>query len=334
MIRCPVCANSERLALVEDTRKFSIHACPTCEVQFSHPLSYSTQFYDEHYSSGGLSLLRVRRSTRPSMIAHSHRMLGAPQRLALQWLRQNVPAGSHLLEIGFGSGWFLAAAEQEGYLAMGIEVAKEPVETLDREGFTVFHGSVQSLPRDWPVPQAVILFEVIEHLPDPVGFLHTLHERFPHAPLLLSTPSPRRWSLRLGHRENHDYPPYHLTRWNERSLSLALRRADYADAICLYPRPDPTEFYATLLGMVFARLRLLNMSSPEVSIKDSQGQLLLSRIVTRFPGFALRTHDAGLAVFRTLLTPLAGYFHRKGWSSSSMLAIGLPPGWQKGTGAL
>lgn len=333
MIHCPVCENKEKLALVEGIGKFSIHACPECEVQFSHPLSYSTQFYDEHYSSGGLSLVRVRRYTRSSMIAHSQAMLGAPQRLALEWLRQNVLAGSPLLEIGFGSGWFLAALEQQGYLAMGVEVAREPVETLDREGFTVSHGSVQSLPSDWPVPQAMILFEVIEHLPDPVGFMQTLHNRFPHAPLLLSTPSPRRWSLRLGYREEHDYPPYHLTRWNERSLSLALRKAGYADAICLYPRADPAEFYSTFLRMFFARLRLLNMSSPEVSIKDRQGQLLLSRIVTRFPGFALCIHDVGLAVFRTLLTPLAGYFHRKGWSSSSILVIGLPPGWQKGTEA-
>jgi len=329
MTRCPVCANEEKLALTERYDRFSIYSCPACEVQFAHPLSYSTNLYDELYSSGGLGLTRVRLSTHSSMVAKSHRMIGGPQYLALQWLKQNIPTPSPVLEVGFGGGWFLAALEHQGYIAMGIEVAKEPVELLKQRGFTVAQAPVNGLPPDWAAPRAVILFEVLEHLPDPVGFLRTVHENFPNAPLILSTPSPKRWCLRLGHREHHDYPPYHLIRWTERSLSLALRKAGYADAICEYPRIDPAEFYSTLLGFILARLHLLNMGSPDLALKDSHGQLLVSKAVEKSPGFWLRLHDAGLAVFRVLLTPVAWYFNRRGWSSASMLAIGLPLGWHK-----
>ncbi len=46
MASCPVCANGDGLRLVETIDPFSIYACPVCEVQFSDPLSYSTDFYD------------------------------------------------------------------------------------------------------------------------------------------------------------------------------------------------------------------------------------------------------------------------------------------------
>lgn len=334
VIHCPVCENQEGLSLVERFGRFSIHSCPACEVQFACPLSYSAAFYDEHYNNGGLGLTRVRMSTHSSMVAKSYRMISGPQRMVLQWLKRSISISSAVLEVGFGGGWFLAALEREGYIAMGIEVAKEPVAVLMEKGFSVSLSPVGSLPSDWPAPQAVVLLEVLEHVPDPLAFLRTLRDNFPHAPLVLSTPSPKRWSLGLGYRESYDYPPHHLTRWNERSLRFALRRAGYAEVKCLYPPVDPGEFYSTLLGMILARLHLLSMSSPEASIKDNQGQLLLSRVVSRFPGLTLRIHDIGLAIFRTLMVPLARYFHRRGWSSGSMLAIGLPAGWKEGSASV
>lgn len=326
---CPICANEDRLTLGERFGRFSIYSCSACEIQFAHPLSYSTTFYDKHYSEGGLDLTRVRMLTRSSMVAKSHRMMSSPQALALRWLKRNIPAHSVVLEVGFGRGWFLSALEQRGYSAMGTEVAQEPVELLREKGFAVSLTSIESLPPDWPAPRAVILLEVLEHLPDPLGFLGTLHENFPTAPLILSTPSPKRWSLRLGHRESHDYPPYHLTRWTERALCLALQKAGYADAMCLYPQIDPAEFYSTLLGMVLTRSRLVNMTSPELALRDGQNRPLLKRIFAQFPGFMLHAHDIGLAISRGLFGPLAWYFNRRGWSSSSMLAIGLPAGWQE-----
>jgi len=314
--------------MVEKFGRFLIYSCSVCEVQFADPLFSSTAFYDDRYSDGALDLTRVRKLSHDSMVAQSHRMITDPQSLALEWLKRNFPDSSVVLEVGFGRGWFLSALEQHAYVAMGTEVAREPVELLKKKGFTVSLASIESLPPNWPVPSVIALFEVLEHLPDPLGFLQTLHEKFPFAPLILSTPSPKRWGLHLGYRESHDYPPYHLTRWTERALSMVLQRAGYAEAICLYPGVDPAEIYSALLGMTLTRLRLVNMASPELMLRDADGKPVFSQMIAQFPSLALRLHDIGLALFKELFKPLAWYFSHKGWSSSSMLAIGLPARWQ------
>ena len=325
-MQCPVCANEEKLTQVESRGRFSIYSCPTCEVQFADPLSYSTTFYEESYNGGRLGLTRVRGLTRSAMKIKSHGMLGAPQRLALHWLKRHIPAPAPVLELGFGWGWFLAALEQQGYIAMGLEVAKGPVDLLNSKGFNVTYASIESLPSEWLPPRAIALFEVLEHLPDPVGFLRSIHERFPNAPIVLSTPSPKRWTLCMGYREEHDYPPNHLTRWTERALRKALQEAGYSEVICYYPKADAAEFYSMLVTLVLIRLRLLDTSASEGALKDSNGQLLLGRVVTRFPTLFSQVYDIGLATFRAFLAPLATHLHNQGCSSGSMLAIGLPPG--------
>jgi hypothetical protein len=254
-------------------------------------------------------------------------MLGAPQRLALRWMRNNLPPGSPVLEVGFGGGWFLSGLEREGYQAMGVEVARNPVEILRQKGFVVSQSSVDNLPREWPVPKAIVLFEVVEHVPDPVGFLKGLHDRFPQAPLLLSTPSSKRWSLHFGHREAHDYPPYHLTRWTEKALTEVLLRAGYAEVRCLSPRADPAEIYSTVLAAILNRFRLFSLREQQQvqeGGRHSHRRSFLTRVASHSPGLTLLIYDAGLVLSRLLFRPVTWWFSAKGWSSSSMLGVGTP----------
>ena len=168
--------------------------------------------------------------------------LTAAQQYALQLARERFPAPHQAaaLEIGFGAGWFLGALRDAGFTPYGLEVAHTPVGVLTRKGFSVYCSPNGDIAEGWPDPVLVVAFEVLEHVPDPVGFLTDLCERYGHADLILSVPDERRWFL-LGGREEHDYPPNHLTRWSEEALGIALDRAGFRYIEVFHPLPTAQE---------------------------------------------------------------------------------------------
>jgi len=79
--------------------------------------------------------------------------------------------GKSILDVGCGKGDFVDAALSEGYNVEGIELSQPAVDIA--QGFCLpvakldfFSSKIQESSRD-----AVTMFEVIEHLPDPVAFL-------------------------------------------------------------------------------------------------------------------------------------------------------------------
>lgn len=79
--------------------------------------------------------------------------------------------GKSILDVGCGKGDFVDAALSEGYNVEGIELSQPAVDIAQGFGLPVakldfFSSKIQDSSRD-----AVTMFEVIEHLPDPVKFL-------------------------------------------------------------------------------------------------------------------------------------------------------------------
>jgi SAM-dependent methyltransferase len=172
-------------------------------------------------------------------LPESRWMLYSAQVRALEWMKTHIP-GASILDVGCGSGWFLARARQLGFKVMGLEVGSLPVELLQEKGFEVVCGSLESIPKNWE-PHIVSLFEVLEHLPNPAEFLLNVRRRFPHSTFIFSVPSPCRWTKAGKHRDLADYPPNHLTRWNPQSLRTALTFAGYAHIQVEYSAPSALE---------------------------------------------------------------------------------------------
>lgn len=79
--------------------------------------------------------------------------------------------GVSILDVGCGKGDFVDAALDGGYKAEGIELAQPAVDIARGYGLPVtkldfFSSEIQESSRD-----VMTMFEVIEHLPDPVAFL-------------------------------------------------------------------------------------------------------------------------------------------------------------------
>ena len=135
-----------------------------------------------------------------------------------------APGQGELVDIGCGTGNFLAAARRKGYRVTGTE--------LDRNAAR-FAQAKLGLPRVLPLTigefaerhpgerfDVVTFFEVLEHQADPVEFLRCVRGCLrPHGYIALSVPNRERW---LTAPDVCDYPPNHFLRWNAAALKNLL----------------------------------------------------------------------------------------------------------------
>ena len=84
---------------------------------------------------------------------------------------QTLPKGAHVLDIGCGQGFYLPLYAALGLVATGVELDPIPrAEALKKAaalGFTVLDAPAENLPVPDAHFDAVVMSEVLEHLPDP-----------------------------------------------------------------------------------------------------------------------------------------------------------------------
>jgi SAM-dependent methyltransferase len=246
MSQCLVC-HSENIRVAERFGKFSFLRCADCDVEYSDPILYDRANYERAYAD----YLEGERHSDfyvPSTLwlqqagpelSEARYMVNSAQLDAIDWLCRNISKDAKVLEIGCGSGWFLGLLNASGFSATGVEIAEVPVRLLRERGYRVFHGSLEAIPNE--DFDAVVLFEVLEHLPDPLSFLRNIAARFPTSPLIVSVPGSKRWTKPFRWRDLSDFPPNHLTRWNEKSLKRAAAIVGYDQIEVKFPKVIPWE---------------------------------------------------------------------------------------------
>ncbi len=135
-------------------------------------------------------------------------------------------AGGRLLEIGCAYGFFLQEAKRY-FSVSGIEMAEDAAAHARQGGLDVIHGAAgeKTLAPLGPM-DAIVLLDVIEHLPDPCGTL-ALCERFlkPGGVIVLTTGDFNSLYARIaGANWRLMTPPQHLWFFTPASIShLAAR---------------------------------------------------------------------------------------------------------------
>jgi 2-polyprenyl-3-methyl-5-hydroxy-6-metoxy-1,4-benzoquinol methylase len=205
-----------------------ISQCGSCGLVYAGPLRltreetwgrYSaTYFHDEYLPSYGITNGHV------DLAAFDARY--ARTLASLRPFRQR----GDLIEIGCAAGFFLKSAERDGWNVTGLELMQPAVEfARERLGLTVLQKAVEDA--DLPVGafDVVAIFEVIEHLSNPVATLRQLRTLLrPGGALVLSTPNMSSLSRHmLGRHWAVLNPGEHLQYFNERTLADALGRAGF-----------------------------------------------------------------------------------------------------------
>jgi len=77
--------------------------------------------------------------------------------------------GMHLLDVGCSNGAFISAVQSLGVRAEGVEPATAPAQTAMKLGLKVHQGFLQEINLPAASFDVVTLFEVVEHLKDPLS---------------------------------------------------------------------------------------------------------------------------------------------------------------------
>ena len=183
-----------------------------------------------------------------------------------EFLRTAEMLGSEpkdVLELGCGTGEFLALARAAGHRVVGIDFSDAPVETARRRGLPAICGGFDALQQHVGADvrfDAVAFFQVIEHIADPDALFAAIAPWMREGSrLFLSCPGPRRFTRLIkeqqaGRSDFWDYPPHHVLRWTLPALSACVTRHGWRvdDAI-----EEPLSWVAasSQIGMVRALYR-------------------------------------------------------------------------------
>jgi SAM-dependent methyltransferase len=139
---------------------------------------------------------------------------------------------TRLLDVGCSSGSFLSIARQLGYRAEGVEPAPKAAQSAIQAGFRVHSGTLQSAGFATGIFDALTLFEVIEHIKDPLELLKECRRILrPDGVMLIGTGNTASWTAsfmkscwQYYHIEHHGG---HISFFNPLSMRLLAKRTGF-----------------------------------------------------------------------------------------------------------
>lgn len=148
----------------------------------------------------------------------------------LAFIRRHAPRGQRMLEVGTGAGLFLKAAQRAGWDAAGLELSPEG-SAFARERLDLDVRTERAEAMSFPAASfdVAVMFDVIEHLFDPVAVLEaTRRAVVPGGILVVSTPNYNALSrFVLGSQWAVLSPLEHVYYFTERTLTAMLRKGGW-----------------------------------------------------------------------------------------------------------
>ena len=233
---CPACGTSVDGEFLERSHESGLYACSSCDLHFWYPVTMpGTDWYEAAY--------RGRVTTEMPLEPGHLYFLGDPR----------APKRGTLLDMGCGSGNFLAAARNAGFEVTGFEPDQNAIQfSKEHYGLKNVYASLpEDFRREHPGERfdVVTFFEVLEHQKDPQSFLDIAKSFVTDSGYIaLSVPNGTRWQVGV---DTLDYPPNHLTRWSPRALRSFLER-NGLEVITIRQQPLTVRRAAQMLSAVFA----------------------------------------------------------------------------------
>ncbi len=203
---------------------FPVNRCARCGFVYVSPRGSGAVFNN---LSGGAARRDAAVANRPVYVAGLRRLRAL-----------GLPPGAQVLDLGCARGDFLKFASEEGLAVEGVDLHPVLAEAARERGFTVHTGDLRELAEGLgPRFDLVTLWDVIEHVDDPVAVLEACRKVLRPGGLLLfhtgnaSFQIPKaRWLYRLRPEGGPYLIPYqHLSHFDPASARRSLRQAGLQD---------------------------------------------------------------------------------------------------------
>lgn len=230
---CPVCGGSRRRTVYSGTAlpdalgayaygAQSVHhpivECADCGIHYAHPRD-SASALARHYLSGDASTYSSDEAgKRASLMVEIGR------------LTQRLPMGARVVEVGCATGLFLEEALRAGFDAEGLDIWEEAIaEARRRVGDRARLGRFETDTYPAGSVDAIVMWDVIEHVTAPVSLLRDAHRALrPGGVLALSTPDYGSLSRKILGTRWQFFERAHLTYFSARDIDGVLRKAGFS----------------------------------------------------------------------------------------------------------
>lgn len=264
---CALCGSSDDLVWLEHARdyitgaEFSVRRCGRCGLARTEPQPASMDsYYPARYRKYGGFTLRVLRAL------YGLRVRG--------WIR-HLPKPGSALEVGCGDGWMLGALRDRGWRVVGSERSTDGARTAaSTNGIPMFVGGLDAL--GVSRFNLVILFQVLEHLGDPLSTLQKSADLLePGGIMVVAVPNAGSWQARVfGRSWFHLDVPRHLHHFSPDTLGRAFQQVGLRviRTRVVSPEHDPYGVLQSILNWLGFKQNLLTrllMGMPEQDVPAS-----------------------------------------------------------------
>jgi 2-polyprenyl-3-methyl-5-hydroxy-6-metoxy-1,4-benzoquinol methylase len=218
---------------------FHLVCCEECGLLYQNPrppLADIGRYYPDHYGSYSSAQAGLR--TRPGLMGWIiRRGMNKRCRLVDRAVPAQVGQARRHLDVGCASGLFMEAMQSHGWQVEGVELNEAAGRaTSARLGVPVFIGPFEAAHYPDASFDAVTMWDVLEHLHDPLASLRELRRIVrPGGVLFVRVPNAASYVARLCGRYWVGYDlPRHMTVFTPKTLRRALAQADFAQIMHAY----------------------------------------------------------------------------------------------------
>jgi 2-polyprenyl-3-methyl-5-hydroxy-6-metoxy-1,4-benzoquinol methylase len=226
---CALCGSRERRVLRRDGA-ISLVRCEQCELCYITPRRTAAALLSEVYDASYWRSSAARERGYGDYRGDETRYLRT-FRLRLDRLAKRLPSGGRALEVGCAAGFSLRVLAERGFEVFGIEPSAEICQiSIERFGAQRIHcGTLDDCPFAPASFDLIVLWDVIEHLPDPLSALRKVRELLaPKGRIVIETQNIEALAARvLGRRWTHFKHDEHLVHFSRATLRRALELSGF-----------------------------------------------------------------------------------------------------------
>lgn len=187
----------------------------------------------------------------------------APERFNYILEKTKIPKNKiKLLDVGCGPGYLLSYLKDNHVKYKGLELADFLVKICKEKNLNVEKADLKNEPDKYY--NIITLFDVLEHLTDPVSLFWTLNKKLNSKGFVLAyTPNIHSLSfLLMGEKQNNLYPFQHICFFDEKSLDYLAKKTgfkiysidyyglDMMDYFCLKTYEDKFDYLTKLKDFI------------------------------------------------------------------------------------